>query len=199
MTKQSRGRGMRPFTLVEVLVVTGIICIIAVLIVVGYNGVYRSWSVRNTVAAMKNVHLVLERFRLENGYLPIESSPVALSYSTSASDPALKALARDLLQSVHPYAKDFGGTVKVFDDFGSNTDSGKVRSLYYIYPYSDTGTFALISLGKDGAWGGDDDIIYLPAGLSGKKLPPGFYLVSLNDDESGVIQSSSDDIEPLVN
>ena len=197
MKKRSGGK-IRPFTLVEILMVAGMICVIIVLIVVGYNGVYRSWAVRNTVAAMKNVHLVLERFRLENGYLPKKDSPEALSCSTSDADPARKALARDLLQTVHPYARDFDGTVKVFDDFGSKTQEGKIRPIYYIYPYKNTQTFALLSKGKDGDFDEDgDDIIYLPAGLSGKNLPPGFYLVKLDDD--GDIQGGSDDIEPLAN
>jgi len=184
----------RGFTLVEILGIAAIIAIIVYLVVVGYNGVYRSWAVRNTIAAMKNVHVALEKFRLENGYLPIKNPPGKLEFAASSEE--YKALAHDLVQTVHPYARNFDGTVKVFDDFGSKSDKNNIRPIYYAFPYEDTGTFALYSYGKDGAAGGHDDIIYLPAGLSGKKLPPGFYLVDLNS--SGVIQGSGDDIEPLA-
>lgn len=207
----------RAFTLVEILGITAIIAIIVYLVVVGYNGVYRSWATRNTVAAMKNVHMVLDKFRHEFGYFPVKSTSVGTDgepfelciyangdgdylkkfrYGGSKGDPNYKVLGNNLVQLVHPYAKNFDGTYKVFDDFGSKTEEDEIRPLFYAYPYLTTGTFALFSKGKDGNWGGGDDIIYLPAGLSGRNLRPGFYLVSLNS--SGVIQGSADDIEPLA-
>ena len=227
MAQRQSNRTGRGFTLVEILGITAIIAIIVYLVVVGYNGVYRSWATRNTIAAMKNVHLVLDKFRHEFGYFPVKSTSVGTDgspfelciyengdgdylkkfrYGGSKGDPNYKILGRNLVQQVHPYARDFNGTFKVFDDFGPRNDADKVHPIYYAYPYSTTGTFALFSKGKDGRWGRDgfknydeDDIIYLPAGLDlsgGVHLRPGFYLVRLND--SGVIQGSADDIEPLA-
>ena len=222
----------RGFTLVEILGIAAIIAIIVYLVVVGYNGVYRSWATRNTVGVMKNVHLVLDKFRQEYGYFPVKSTswessadcydgyPFELCfyasgdgdykktfrYGGSKGDPNYKILGRNLVQLVHPYAKNFDGTYKVFDDFGPRNDASKVHPIFYAFPYTDpagtgrpkteTGTFALFSKGKDGAWGGGDDIIYLPAGLESRNLRPGFYLVTLNS--SGVIQGTADDIEPLA-
>ncbi len=194
-------RSGRRFTLVEILMVTGMICIIAALIIVTYNGVYRSWSTGNTVAAMKNIHLALDRFRLANGYLPEQTSPDKLAFSTADSDPVRQVLARDLLTTVAPYAFEFSDhTVGVFDDFGPKPPTAlkaDIHSIYYIYPYKNTGTFALFSLGKDGVAGGDtDDIIYLPGGLAANGLKPGFYMVKLN--VGGDIACDNDDIEPLA-
>jgi len=195
-------RSNRRFTLVEILMVTGMICIIAALIIVTYNGVYRSWSTGNTVAAMKNTHLALDRFRLPNGYLPEQASYFALNYATNDPDPALQALARDLLTSAAPYAFKFSDhIVRIFDDFGPKPPAaGKddIHPIYYIYPYKNTGTLALFSRGKDGVWNGDtDDIIYLPNGLDALKLEPGFYMVQLSGD--GTITCDPEDIEPLAN
>ena len=230
----SRKMGRRSFTLVEILGIAAIIAIIVYLVVVGYNGVYRSWATRNTVGVMKNVHLVLDKFRQEYGYFPVKSTswehpvncydgyPFELCFyegegasgdyqktfrydpTGAKGDPNYWPLVQQLVQQVHPYAKEFtfknGGSVykvfKVFDDFGSKTDEDNIRPLFYAYPYLTTGTCALFSKGKDGAWGGGDDIIYLPAGLESRNLRPGFYLVTLNS--SGVIQGTADDIEPLA-
>lgn len=221
MAQRQSNRTGRGFTLVEILGITAIIAIIVYLVVVGYNGVYRSWATRNTIAAMKNVHLVLDKFRHEYGYFPVKSTstayPVPLSFYQSGhgnskpfrytTDGNFRVLGRQLVQQVHPYAREFtGGVIKVFDDFGPRDDVDGVHPIHYTYPYLTTGTFALFSKGKDGRWGregfknyDEDDIIYLPAGLElsdGVHLRPGFYLVRLND--SGVIQGSADDIEPLA-
>ena len=51
----------------------------------------------------------------------------------------------------------------------------------------------LMSKGKNGAWGGEDDIIFLPFGLPSKSLKAGFYFCNTN--ESGNI---SGELEPLI-
>ncbi len=187
------------FTLVEVLMVTGMICIIAALILVSYNGVYRSWSSRNTIAAMKTAQLALDRFRLETGAFP--NAPNGRSMTWNTADADLGSLARNLLQDCSPFAFEFANhDVVVFDDFGPKPPSAsesEIHAIRYIYPYADTKTFALFSMGKDGQFNNDnDDIIFLPAGLSSRNLKPGFYMVKLNN--SLVIQGSGDDIEPLA-
>lgn len=162
----------RCFTLVEILMVTGIICLIAALILVSYNGIYRSWSTGNTIAAMKAAHLALDRYMLENGSYP-ESTPG--SPPESASEETLQKVAgtdakfvNDLLQSCSPYSEKNGNKVKIFDDFG------KKEEIRYVFPVAGSNSFALISYGKDGDDRTDDDIIYLPGGTS--SLKPGFYM-----------------------
>ena len=54
---------VKRFTLVEILMVTGMICLLAALILVAYNGVYRSWASKNTIATMKAAHLALDRWK----------------------------------------------------------------------------------------------------------------------------------------
>lgn len=210
--KNNRGR-RRHFTLVEILMVTGMICLIVALIAVAYNGVYRSWATRNTIAAMKATHLTLDRFNLANGYFPqteITSPEHALGWQIKATgdsdyDPAINALARDLLQTVTPYAFAFTNQwVCVFDDFGPKPPSataGQIHPIYYVYPYLNTGTLALFSKGKDNAAGTSsdtDDIIYLPRGLNSGayNLKPGFYMVRV--DKDGNINCDPEDIEPLA-
>ena len=168
------------FTLVEILMVTGMICLIAALIVVAYNGVYRSWSSKNTIATMKAAHLALDRYMLENGSYPTETSKKTLE---NVSGKSVK-LAKELLQDCAPYSKADGSKTKVFDDFGKEID------IYYVYPAKDSNSFALISDGKDGIPNTDDDIIYLPAG--NKTLKPGFYIGKTTDD------GSVSDTEPLA-
>ena len=198
--KNNRGR-QRHFTLVEILMVSGMICLIVALIAVAYNGVYRSWATRNTMATMKATHLALDRFNLANGYFPERTSLFALNFAADSGDPAIRQLAKDLLQVAAPYAFEFSDhTVRVFDDFGPKPPSatvGQIHSIYYIYPYGNTGTFALFSRGKDNAWDGDtDDIIYLPNGLASPNLKAGFYMVRVNS--SGAINCDPEDIEPLA-
>ena len=71
-------RNRNCFTLVEILMVAGMICLVAALIVVAYNGIYRSWATGNTVAVMKGAHLALDRHMLENGSYPEKTSQAAL-------------------------------------------------------------------------------------------------------------------------
>jgi hypothetical protein len=75
----------------------------------------------------------------------------------------------------------------VFDDFG------KKEPVYYVFVHRNNKTFALMSKGKDGEWGGNDDIIYMPKGDTTKNLKPGFYMCS--SDESGDIKT---EVEPLA-
>ena len=53
-----------------------------------------------------------------------------------------------------------------------------------------------MSKGKNGKWGDDDDIIYLPKGDKDKNLKPGFYMCTT--DEEGKLPSNTDDIEPMA-
>ena len=180
------------FTLVEILMVTGMICLIAALIVVAYNGVYRSWSSKNTIATMKAAHLALDRYMLENNGYPLQnwsnSSNGYLRFAVNSSDPAIVKLAKDLLQDCAPYSYEDNSRVIVFDDFGPkppNTPS----AIHYVFPYGNS--FALISKGKNGAWGGDDDIIYLPTGNG--TLKPGFYTGKLDEGDGSI-----EDAEPIA-
>ena len=101
------------FTLVEILTVAAMICLIMAVIVVAYNGVYRSWATSNTIAAMKSAQLALEKFKLENGTFPTGSGTLgAMSDSNSK-------LADDLLQNCSPYSfkKDNNKVWHIFQNF----------------------------------------------------------------------------------
>lgn len=172
------------FTLVEILMVTGMICLIAALIAVAYNGVYRSWATRNTIATMKAAHLALDKYMLENGSYPISESKATLK-NIADNQPQL---VNDLLQNCSPFSQKEGNSVVIFDDFG---DKEHIHDIYYVFPAAASTSFALISYGKDGNAGTDDDIIYLPAGNG--TLKPGFYMGSSNS-AGGV----SGEIEPLA-
>lgn len=183
------------FTLVEILTVAAMICLIMAVIVVAYNGVYRSWATSNTIAAMKSAQLALEKFKLENGTFPTGSGTLgAMSDSNSK-------LADDLLQNCSPYSfKKDNNKVIVFDDFGDKPNKDKpnpanMQEIHYVHlaGSEDRDIFMLMSKGKDGAWGGEDDVIFLPFGLPGKSIKAGFYLCSTN--ESGNI---SGELEPLI-
>lgn len=154
----------RSFTLVEILMVTGIICLIAALILVAYNGVYQSWSTGNTAAAMKAAHLALDKYMLENGSYPKQETADNLENVAGADT----RLSRQLLQDCAPYSnKKSSGKVEIFDDFG------KKAAIKYVFPVSNSSSFALISAGKDGSYYTEDDIIYLPGGTT--SIKPGFY------------------------
>ena len=182
------------FTLVEILMVTGMICLIAALIVVAYNGVYRSWSSKNTIATMKAAHLALDRYMLENNNYPQQnwnSGSALLRFQTTGSDTAQIKLAKDLLQACAPYSYENNNNVTVFDDFGPKPP-GNYHAIYYVFPYGSTNSFALMSMGKNGAWGGDDDIIYLPIGNRSQNLKPGFYMCTISSN------GSYSNLEPLA-
>lgn len=164
------------FTLVEILMVTGMICLIAALIAVAYNGVYRSWATRNTIAAMKGAHLALDKYMLEHGSYPRQTSREKLGTVASGTAEG-KQLINDLLQNCAPFAQKDGTAVKVFDDFG---DTENIQEIFYVFPAANSTSFALISSGKDGLPGTDDDIIYLPGGNN--TLKPGFYMGTATSD-----------------
>ena len=186
------------FTLVEILMVTGMICMIAALIVVAYNGVYRSWSTGNTVATMKAAHLALDKYMLENNAYPVQAwnngESGYLRFNKTSNAPSTAKLALDLQQECAPYSYEDGDYVVVFDDFGPkppNTPS----AIHYVFPYGNR-SFALMSKGKDGNWGGDDDIIYLPAGDPAHGLKPGFYNCSIQSASGNI--ASYENIEPIA-
>ena len=175
------------FTLVEILMVTGMICLIAALIVVAYNGVYRSWASKNTVAAMKAAHLAIDRYIQANNSFPWDKgSSGKLEFATNSSDPEINKLAKELLQNCSPYSYERSNKVVIFDDFG------KKEPIYYVFEHKSNKTFALMSKGKDGDWGGEDDIIYLPKGDSGANLKSGFYMCTSN--ASGNISGNTEPI-----
>lgn len=191
---------VKRFTLVEILMVTGMICLIAALIIVAYNGVYRSWASKNTIATMKAAHLALDRYMLENNTYPMQgwstSSSGYLRFATNSSEPAIVKLAKDLLQACAPYSyEDNNDHVVIFDDFGPKPPDN-YHALHYVFPYGNTNSFALMSMGKDGDWGGDDDVIYLPVGDRAHNLKSGFYMGSI-DDNNGSIENYSN-LEPLA-
>ena len=172
----------RSFTLVEILVAAAMICLLAAVILIAYNGIYRKWATVNTVAAMKSAHLVLDRFALENNQYPVGKNTLGEIAKNSDSAKFIK----ELFQECSPYAHKYeDGYVAVFDDFGTKPSADDaepvagMQEIFYVYPYNDTNTFVLFSKGKDGEWAGDDDIIYLPFGLSGVK--PGFYYGNVNN------------------
>ena len=175
-------RNRHCFTLVEILMVAGMICLVAALIIVAYNGIYRSWATGNTVSVMKAAHLALDRHMLENGSYPEKTSQAALE---DVVVPKSK-LALDLFQECAPYSeKDDNGKVAVYDDFGKKSD------IRYIFPLKNTNSFALISAGKDGDFGNHDDIIYLPVGNG--TLQPGFYTGKLDESDGSI-----EDAEPIA-
>lgn len=201
---------VKRFTLVEILMVTGMICLLAALILVAYNGVYRSWASKNTIATMKAAHLALDRYMLENGSYPVQSWDTDedgyLRFRTENADPAIIKLAKDLCQSCKPFCftHRIGSNtmVTVYDDFGSKPSSENnfsgYQAIHYVFPYHDTNTFALMSRGMDGEWDTPDDIIYLPNGHpSNPTLKPGFYMCDVSTVNGG-IPTNSNDIEPLA-
>ena len=114
-----------------------------------------------------------------------------MRFAANSSDPAIAKLAADLLQAGAPYSYERSNTVTLYDDFGPKPP-GNYHALYYVFPYGNTNSFAIMSMGKNGEWGGDDDIIYLPAGCTSPNLKPGFYM--------GVTTASGgiSDYEPLA-
>ena len=188
------------FTLVEILTVAAMICLIIAVIVVAYNGVYRSWASGNTIAAMNSAQLALEKYKLEVGHFPTGSGK--LSDVTSGNDDNMKKLREDLLQNCSPFSYQDGSKVVVFDDFGDKPDKnkpnlGKIQEIYYVHlagtDSEKRDIFMLMSMGKDGAWGGDDDIVFLPFGLPSKSIKAGSYLCSTDAD--GKIEG---ELEPLA-
>lgn len=175
---------IRQFTLVEILMVAGMICLIAAMILVAYNGVYRSWASRNTIATMKAAHLALDRYMLEHGAYPAAATRTTLRTVAGTDSKFVK----DLLQECSPYSMLDGNNVVVFDDFGPHT--GGVHQIEYVFPASGSNSFALISAGKDGNFGTIDDIIYLPGGNG--SLKPGFYMGTTTNN-GGV-----SNVEPLA-
>ena len=188
-------RARHTFTLVEILTVAAMICLIMSAILVAYNGVYRSWATGNTIAAMKSAHLALGKFKQQHGFFPQGSD--TLGKVAKGADKAHKfegknnSLVHNLLQDCSPYSFMNGDVLMIFDDFGNkpnkNSQSG-VKEIYYAC--SNQNDFKLMSMGKDGDWGGNDDIVYLPYGDSTYK--PGFYRCTTSG--AGGI---SGEVEPL--
>ena len=177
---------VKRFTLVEILMVAGMICLIAAMILVAYNGVYRSWASRNTIATMKAAHLALDRYMLEHGAYPAASSRTTLR-NVAGTD---TVFVKNLLQECAPYSLPDGNSVVVFDDFGPHTGVSQVHQIGYVFPANSSNSFALISAGKDGNFGTIDDIIYLPGGNG--SLKPGFYMGTTTNN-GGV-----SNVEPLA-
>lgn len=182
----------RSYTLVEILMVAGMIALIAALILVTYNGVYRSWSTGNTVAAMKGAHLALDRYMLEHGSYPVCNLTTMREMAAAVGD---AKLTHGLLQDCSPYSKKYGTDgVIIFDDFGDKKGSN-LHEIKYIYTPSVNGlaSFVLISAGRDGVFGSDegDDVIYLPSGNS--TLKPGFYTGSFKTGTGEI-----EDAEPIA-
>lgn len=188
----------RCFTLVEILMVTGIICLIAALILVSYNGIYRSWSTGNTIAAMKSAHLALDRYMLENGsYIPSDKVELGKLWNQTGVDAkAGKKLFNDLLQECSPYSYKKSATeLWIYDDYGQKPPKAP-NFIYYRYPMENSKGFALFSMGKNGEFGGGDDVVYLSQGDKDRK--PGFYLCSVQESSGKLTISNSDEIEPLA-
>lgn len=187
-------RVQHTFTLVEILTVAAMICLIMSVILVAYNGVYRSWATSNTVAAMKSAHLALDRYKLENGSYPAGNKTLGEIGNSN------KRLQKDLLNDCSPYSFMNGNDLIIYDDFGNkptSTSQAGVQEIYYA-SLADTSekrdTFVLFSPGKDGKWSTEDEIIYLPHGYHTKDLKPGFYRcgVDINGNISGEIETIND-------
>ncbi|MBE6368964.1 MAG: type II secretion system protein [Lentisphaerae bacterium] len=181
-------RTQHSFTLVEILMVAGMIALVAAIVIVSYNGIYRSWSTGNTVGAMKCAHLAIDRHMLETGTYPIANDTLG-----KVAKNASAKLVAELKQDCSPYSYVKNGDLLIYDDFGPKPPKAP-REIYYKFPIdSNTNAFMLMSMGKDGSWGGDDDIIYLPFGWPAKDLKPGFYMATTS--ASGGI---SGEIEPIA-
>ena len=179
------------FTLVEILTVAAMICLIMSVILVAYNGVYRSWATGNTIAAMKSAHLALDKFKLDYKYFPQGSGKLG-KVAKDADDEhpnegKNRSLVHNLLQNCSPYSYMDGSDLLIFDDFGEKPPKTP-QEIYYVSSRHDD--FMLMSKGKDGVFGGNDDIVYLPYGDNSRK--PGFYRCSVTS--SGVI---SGEVETL--
>ena len=193
----------RSFTLVEVLVVAGIICIIAALILVTYNGVYQSWSTGNTAATMKSAQLALDKYMLENGSYPVEDNGTELGkicQKSSTDSNVIKAakdkLFNDLLQDCAPYSyKNSSTELWIFDDYGPKPPKDP-KEIFYRFPMDNSKGFALFSKGKDGKWGNGDDVVYLSQGDNNHK--PGFYLCTVKDTSGKLSIDTNEDVEPIA-
>ena len=173
------------FTLVEILTVSAMICLVMAVILIAYNGIYRSWATKNTIATMKAAQLPLDKFKLENEMYPVNSGNTLGSAVHGEA-----VLKKELHQACSPFSQMNGNTLLVFDDFG---DKKAPQEIYYVAPVENRNTFMLMSKGKDGEWGGEDDIVFLPHGLESKNLKPGFYMC--NATGSGTV---SGEIEPIA-
>ena len=178
----------KSFTLVEILMVAGMIALIAAVVIVSYNGIYRSWATGNTVATMKCAHLAIDKHMLENGTYPIGNDTLGKIAKNTSSK-----LMSELKQECSPYSYEKNGNLLIFDDFGPKPPKTPCE-IYYKFPIdSTTNAFMLMSMGKDGSWGGEDDIIYLPFGWAAKNLKPGFYMATVTS--AGAI---SGELEPIA-
>jgi hypothetical protein len=131
---------------------------------------------------------------LENGTFPTGKDTLG---DMSASN---SKLADDLLQNCSPYSFKIGNKVIVFDDFGDKPNKDKpnpanMQEIHYVHLYNSEkrDIFMLMSMGKDGAWGGGDDVVFLPFGMPKKSIKAGSYLCSTN--ASGTITG---ELEPLA-
>lgn len=177
----------RRFTLVEILMVAAMICLIMAVILIAYNGVYRSWASGNTAAVMKSAQLPLDKYKQENnGVYPAGKGTLGSIVHDK------ETLKKELLQACSPLSYMNGNTLQIFDDFGDKPPKTP-QEIYYISPLESRNTFMLMSMGKNGEWGGDDDIIFLPHGHDGHNLRSGFYVCNVNED--GTITG---EIEPMA-
>jgi type II secretory pathway pseudopilin PulG len=142
------------FTLVEILIVIGIILLLVGITIGGLNHAAARGDEAKTLALVSQFGSALDAFYADYNYYPVQATAGQVDFTDDC-------WALFFNKSGHrnkrnkPYLEGFSGTeTEILDAYGN--------SLYYQYPDNTDATtkFRLWSAGKDGANnnGGDDDI-----------------------------------------
>ncbi len=123
------------FTLLEILIVIGIIAILAALTVGGLQFAGDKSDEAKTKAIMKDFEMALEKYKSDKGTYPIVSTPAAVDFTNTAWD---KFKAGNYL----------GGTLS------GELNDGYDNAFWYCYPgKKNKGKYDLWSVGPDGKHG----------------------------------------------
>jgi prepilin-type N-terminal cleavage/methylation domain-containing protein len=167
ITKRRRGMA---FTLVELLVVMGIIAILAAIVIAGISSALRFAKRTKAGATATQIQTAMQNYYAEYGVYPTQASYPAAGDAyytgTVASAPAWKNLIIALCGNVNPLT---GATVAG----GAVTNS---RAIPYLTPVR-----------------GDLDAIYgIPANPFGSSATTPYYYMAVDTDYSGVVGDNGD-------
>lgn len=150
------------FTLVEILVVTALVSLLAVIGFAGYGYAMTASRRAAAEATLQQISAGLENFKIKNGYYPVSASFTVISATKDSKD-----MIDSITFDTKKYSK--GGTDKGFEAFIKPLDQEKLKKsidgsgdfadswggkIYYKYPgaFNKTG-FDLIAPGEDGSFG----------------------------------------------
>ena len=150
------------FTLVEILVVTVLVSLLAAIGFAGYGYAMNASRRAATESLIQQISAGLENFKIKNGYYPVSNTYTVIQATFNTSDGMLETVTFGAKQ-YKKGAKDGG-----FDAFFKNLDQEKFKknisggqvvdswggAVYYKYPGAvNTAGFDLISPGEDGKFG----------------------------------------------